>query len=128
MTENLADAVKVLNQCAQNLMASWGLDLERHLSAASMPVWTNEKAIVRDIAAYPLDAVKDGDRAIVRMRIIVDEAGKVAECKLIQATADDGLNSPACKAMQKATFSPALDRNGEPFQSFYLNNIVYSTE
>lgn len=125
-TGTLGDAVKVLNQCAQDLLGSWGLDLERHRTAARLPVWTNESEIVRSmIAAYPEKALRKEAQAIIRMRIIVDEAGRVAECKLVDATAEDGLSSPACKVMQKAIFSPALDREGKPIRSFYLNNIVY---
>lgn len=125
-TGTLKDAIQVLNQCAQDLLGSWGLDVERHRTAARLPVWTNEAEIVRSInGAYPAEALRKEAQAIIRMRIIVDEVGRVAECKLVDATAEEGLSSPACKVMQKAIFSPALDREGKPMRSFYLNNIVY---
>lgn len=125
-TGKLTEPVNVLNQCAQCLLNSWGLDLERHRTVKRIPIWINEYTVARAIqASYPESALSKGEQAIIRMRVIVDENGKVAECKLIETTLAKSLDSPACTAMRRARFEPALDRNGQPMRSYYMTNIIY---
>ena len=59
------------------------------------------------------------------MRVMVNEAGAVTDCHLERATKLESLNSPACKEMQRATFEPALDRDGTAMPSYYATTIVY---
>ncbi|GMN02403.1 energy transducer TonB [Erythrobacter sp. MTPC3] len=125
-TGPLAEAFKVLNTCTQDMVTSWGLDLDQHLSAQEMPKWTNEKQVARRIArTYPSQALNRGEQAILRMRVIVDETGKVADCVIDDATTTERLESPACREMRNARFNPAIGADGKPFKSFYATSITY---
>lgn len=125
-TGPLGKAFKVLNICTQDLVRSWGLDLDRHLDAQSLPNWLNRDEISRRIGRlYPSAAVRKGEQAIVRMRAMIDENGKVTDCHLLDATDTERLESPACKAMMEAEFSPAIDAQGEPFPSYHAETVVY---
>ncbi|MEM7665480.1 MAG: TonB family protein [Pseudomonadota bacterium] len=100
--------------------------MEKHLSATRLPKWKNQSSVVRRIqATYPVDALGRGEQGIFRMRVIVSETGKVTGCVINNATVQDRLESPACKAMRKAEFEPALDADGKPFQSYYATSITY---
>lgn len=119
-------AFEVLNQCTLDLLRDWGLDPDKHLTAISGPRWINQDVIVRRIQSdYPNEAAREGEQAILRMRVIVSEQGKVESCTLIEATETKELESPACRLMKNATFEPARDASGAPFKSYFATSITY---
>lgn len=125
-TGSLDAAFKVMNQCTMDLLREWGLDPERHRTAQSSPRWLNQDALVPRIQAdYPAAALSQGEQGIMRMRLIVSEQGTVESCTILKATQTDGLESPACKVMQRAQFEPARDAAGQPFRSLYATSIIY---
>lgn len=125
-TGPLGEAFKVMNRCTLDLLRTWGLDTERYITAKSGPVWSNQEAIARRIAAiYPSSAAASGEQAILRMRVIVSDEGAVESCEIIEATNTKRLNSPACDMMDKARFEPARDASGQPFRSFFATSIIY---
>ena len=125
-TGPLGEAFGVLNQCTQDMVKSWGLDVVKHLTATRLPKWSNEAAVVRRIVArYPKRAQRRGEQAILQMRVIVDESGKVTSCTIDEATTAGSVESPACTEMANATFDPALDAQGQPFTSYYATSIIY---
>lgn len=126
MTGPMEDAFKVLNQCTEDLISTWGLDAEQQRTASRRPRWTNEDKIVPKIAkSYPQSALSIGEQGILRMRVMVDQSGKVDDCVIIQATIAKKLKSPACDAMEQAQFEPALDAQGQPMRSYYATSITY---
>ena len=126
-TGPLGDVFKVLNQCAGDLAASWGIDLERHRSATRMPLWLNEERMARTFlhSALPFDRIPSGSRGLIRLRVTVDEAGRIGDCTIIDAPDIALVERPLCRAMQKARFDPALDAEGKPMRSFYATTISY---
>ncbi|EAQ29055.1 hypothetical protein NAP1_15688 [Erythrobacter sp. NAP1] len=125
-TGPLGEAFKVLNSCTQDMVREWGLDVDQHLAAASMPKWLNEERVASRIASkYPTSALMRGEQAILRMRVIVGEDGRVERCQIDAATTTEKLDSPACAEMQEAEFQPAMDASGQPFRSYYATSIIY---
>ncbi len=125
-TGPLGEAFKVLNTCTQDMVREWGLDVDRHLAAQSMPDWLNEQDVASRIASkYPRSALYRGEQAILRMRVIVGEDGRVERCQIDAATTTQRLDSPACAEMEDAKFQPALDALGQPFRSYYATSIIY---
>ncbi len=126
MTGPLDQAFEVLNQCSEQRLNEWGLDIEKHRTLTRMPFWTNQQEIVdRIVKTYPQRALRAGESAIARLRVNVNEKGQVTECVTLKATDTNILNSPACRQMQKAEFEPALDSEGKPMASFYQTSIIY---
>lgn len=125
-TGPLGEAFGVLNTCTQDMVKSWGLDVDKHLTATRLPKWSNEAAVVRRIVAqYPSKALRRGQQAILQMRVIVDESGMVTDCTIDEATVAGDVESPACTEMENAKFDPALDADGQPFTSYYSTSITY---
>lgn len=125
-TGSMGQAFEVLNNCMTSLITQWGLDAQQQITATKRPVWRNERAIARRIAAeYPSEALRAGESGILRLRVIVDAQGQVEECVLNAATKTEKLESPACKQMRKAKFEPALDANGQPMRSYYSTSVTY---
>jgi TonB family protein len=126
-TGNLMEPFKALNICAGHLLETWGLDLEEHKTRIKAPEFANEdKVIWRLKRDYPDMALVRGQQAYFKMRLLIDEKGRVSNCFLFNQTEASSLDSPACKYMEKAEFEPALDSNGEPMESYYLNTILYA--
>lgn len=125
---SLRNGFKLLNQCTQNLVASWGLDLEKHLSATRMPHWVNETQLASRFTSYiPFQKIGRDQRGIVRIRLFISDAGKVTDCAIIEAPDVAVLERPICKAMERARFEPALDAVGKPMDSYYVTTIIYAT-
>ncbi|MBU7579843.1 MAG: hypothetical protein KAF27_05150 [Porphyrobacter sp.] len=125
-TGSLASAFKLLNQCTQDLVKFWGIDVERHLTATRMPVFVNEKRMATDLLTYiPFDKMGE-ERGIMRLRVLVSEAGAVEDCVLLEAPNIALLQPPVCKWIRKAKFEPALDAQGAPMRSYFATTITYS--
>jgi TonB family protein len=128
-TGPLDDAFQILNQCAQDFVGFWGLDQEKHRTATRMPYWTNETAMApKFIDIIPFERIKPGERGIVRLRMIIDEAGKLVDCTVIEAPDVELVERPVCKAMKQARFEPGLDADGKPMRSFYATTIIYAAD
>lgn len=125
-TGPLGEVFEVLNLCAQGLVEEWGLDLEQHLSASRRPIWKNKGAVVRRVAdSYPTKALRRGEQAIFRMVVMIDPQGEVTDCRVLKVTETELLTSPACTAMERAEFEPALDTEGNPMPSYFATSITY---
>ena len=129
LTGNMKAALVALNTCSRDLLTDWGLDVESQMGVTQPVKWTNRKEIAREIIRnYPAVAVSAGAQGILGMRVMIDEAGMVTSCKLRNFTENDSLNSPACRIMQDAKFTPALDADGAPIASYYQTNIIYQID
>ncbi len=125
-TGDLRDAFEVMNACTQSLVNEWGLDVERHLTTTRMPKLSNFAAIWRKVGAtYPRAALSRGEQAIFRVRVMVDENGTATDCVIYEVTRTQRLDSPACRPLMLGKYTPALDKDGQPFASFYTTSIVY---
>jgi TonB family protein len=125
-TGSLTEAFKVMRDCTFSLVGDWGLDVDQHKSMTKGVKWLNQKKIVRRImAVYPNSALSRGEQAIVRLRVIIDENGKVEECVIGKVTTAKKLESPACAPMLDAKFEPALDKDSRPMRSYYETSITY---
>ncbi|MEO1046949.1 MAG: energy transducer TonB [Pseudomonadota bacterium] len=125
-TGPLDEAFTVLNTCTQDLVKDWGLDAEKHLSATRMVAVEDLPKVVRKIQRrYPVGALNRGEQAILRVRVMVDANGTAVDCVINEVTQTKRLESPACRPLMEARYTPALDANGEPFASYYATSITY---
>lgn len=125
-TGPLAGAFAALNRCSEDLIYSWGLDVEQHRGATRRPVWLNREQIsYRITEEFPYLLAKAGKQAIYRMRVIVGTGGEVESCQAINVEPDEEAKSPACRLMAKAQFAPALDAAGQPMRSYFASSLVY---
>lgn len=122
----LSGALAALNRCSEDLIYSWGLDLERHRTASRRAVLQNREALNRRLAEkFPIGLARNAQQAIYQMRVIVSPEGKVEQCQLVSVNPDETAQSPVCKLMEKAQFDPALDAAGLPMRSYYATTLTY---
>lgn len=116
----------IMRQCTNTLLTHWGIDLEKNakLSRKATPVKSPGKWLFS--SDYPEEMLKEGRRALVRFRLSVDAKGKVSDCHIQQSSRPVAFDEAVCKALKKrAEFLPALDADGEPINSYYLNSVLF---
>ncbi|MFN4038713.1 MAG: TonB family protein [Erythrobacter sp.] len=122
----LEAAFAMLNTCALGLLEQWGLDPAKHLAASQPARLLNEREIVgRMRKSYAEAGLATGERGRIKVRLMIDEAGKVEECVMIEAAVSAGLASPACEIMADARFDPPLDADGRAFRTFFVTPVEY---
>ncbi len=126
-TGSLGPAFDAMNKCTDNLMQSWGIDTSEFEEVVMPARWVNLKDVARKIQRdYPSKALKRGASANFRMRLFIDETGKVTDCKMLALTKDDGFGDAPCRTMtQDAVFEPALDARGQPVKSYSMQGLRY---
>lgn len=126
-TGEMHGPMQAMRTCLDELMTHWGIDataqhtLSRLVTPVEMENWVRK--IQETYPSAMLDKHKSGS---VRVRLIVNEAGKPTSCHLQMKSQDAAFEKTACDKMMKvARFSPALDTNGKPLASYYTNTINY---
>lgn len=114
-TGSMAPPMKALRGCTTDLVKSWGYDpvVQETLSKAVRPLtapgnWISDHD-------FPLLAKLKRASGLVAFRLDVDEAGKVAGCRILYRTNPDEFADLTCRIFsRRAHFAPALDASGVP--------------
>jgi Gram-negative bacterial TonB protein C-terminal len=115
-----------LNTCIDNLMATWGIDIEKHktLTRQVQPLQSPDKWIVS--SDYPPDMLSLGQPALVEFRLSVGADGVPTACHIQSTTRPKEFDNAVCKSvMRRARFDPALDATGKPLASFYRDTVRF---
>ena len=81
--------------------------------AKSSEVKSKPKVLLEQEIPYPAEARKLGIEGKVRLRVDIDEKGRVVKVVILQEPGG-GLGQAAAKAMKKFQFAPAVGLNGKP--------------
>lgn len=75
---------------------------------------------------YPREAALAGLEGSVRIKVAVDETGRVSDCFVVQSSGHAILDQAACDGMRRfAVFNPATDASGSPTVGSYATIITY---
>ncbi len=117
-----------LNDCVLDLVARWGVDIDRHrtMRRTASPV-TEPSTWLRD-ADYPSAALSLGLPGIVDFRLMIDPAGKVISCHP-QWTTEPQFGRLVCALiLKRARFEPAVDAAGQPVASFFASSVTFNID
>lgn len=123
---SLGKPFEQMRHCMDTLLESWGYDpkvqaeLLRPASAITPPSrWLSP-------SDYPLGALRMGHNGIVQFRLDVDAEGKVGGCHVLARTSPDDFADATCRAVtRRAKLQPALDAEGKPVRSFYVQKVIW---
>jgi len=113
-----------MRTCTDNLVESWGLDPDkmRKLSRWSLPKSRPETWLKS--ADYPAGFLHVGAQALIALRLLIDSSGMPTDCLIQRSYSDAVFDRITCeKIMARARFEPALDENGQPTPSYYVNTV-----
>ena len=124
-TGSLGAAIKMFDKCSRDSLRDWGVDPDL------------EDKIVRDVWApdpgrwfspddYPEKMWQQLKESEVRVRLLVDAAGKVTKCTSLSHYDEPSFGKVVCdKFMKKAKFEPAELADGTKVPSYYIQRIVF---
>lgn len=76
---------------------------------------------------YPDEAKRNDAEGTVRLRITVDDSGKVVEVKALPPSLGFGLDEAARKAITRCKFKPAF-KGGEPVATSFVYNYTFQLD
>lgn len=125
-TGSMRAPLVALDKCIDNLMTTWGIDVEKHrmLSREVQPHQSPANWVVSK--DYPLNMLSAGQPAIVEFRLSVGADGVPTACYIQSTTRPKEFDDAVCKSvMRRARFAPALDAEGKPLASYYRNSVRF---
>jgi hypothetical protein len=125
-TGSLRGPLAALDRCVENLVASWGVDVEKHktLTRKAEPLKSPGDWIKS--SDYPENMLRAGQPALVSFRLSIGPDGIPTACHIQATTRPKEFDNAVCKSvMRRARFSPALDATGQPLMSYYQNNVYF---
>ena len=121
---SLKAAMDVTRQCLDNLVGAWGLDLKVQRSLARAAVPTSDPSRWLNSNDYPTAMLEGGFNDIVDFRLMVDANGTPTSCDVLTMDSRPEFIKATCDPlMQRARFEPALDADGKPVASVYINTV-----
>ena len=115
----------LLNECIDELMTHWGIDIEAHktLTRSAAPIDLEQAARMID---YPPKMVQRSLQGLVNIRLDIDETGRVTDCHIQMPLSDPVFEESSCADIQHAfEFEPALDKDGKPLKSYYITSVRF---
>ncbi|WFL78750.1 hypothetical protein P7228_06715 [Altererythrobacter arenosus] len=126
-TGGMKQAFEALNQCSQDLIRHWGLNLEQHKAYSDRPSLRDNDRIVRGLIRTVLKEVEDSDfAAVYALTFIVEKDGTTSNCILHRKSLTDLDFKKACDYMKRrARFEPARDMTGSAMRSYYTTMLSH---
>jgi len=125
-TGSLAAAIKMFDTCSRDSLRDWGVDLEVE-DKIVRPVWAPDLLRWFSSRDYPTAMLMQSKVSEVRVRLLVDAAGKVSKCTSLSHFDAPEFNRVVCdKFMKRAKFHPAELADGTRVPSFYINRVVFT--
>jgi hypothetical protein len=123
---SLDKPMAIMRKCMTDLVQSWGYDPEAqaHLGRPLKPATPPQTWVKQN--DYPRSALQGRHSGLVQFRLDVDAAGKVFDCHILARTSPDDFADRTCRIMrERATFTPALDAQGNPVRSFFVSKMTW---
>ncbi|RST32194.1 energy transducer TonB [Sphingomonas ginkgonis] len=125
--------LKVLGDCGVDLRHYWNIEddaeqkfplLKEDKQPGKAHHATADLSNVLQASDYPGQAALRGQAGTVRLALLVDDGGSVADCTVIETSGVAVLDAQGCQAMRnRARFEPAADATGKPRRDGVLVRI-----
>ena len=124
-TGSLGKAIKTFDECGRDSLRDWGVDPAVDDKIARR-VWASDAASWFSARDYPEGMAWRGEESVVKVRLLVDAAGRPTKCTTLSHFKESSFNDVVCaKFMQRARFAPAELADGTKVPSYYTNTIIF---
>jgi hypothetical protein len=124
-TGPLGPAMKRFDQCGRDSLRDWGVDPDVEDQIAR-PVWAPDPSKWFDPSDYPAKGISLNHESVVKVRLLVDAAGRPTKCTSLSHFDDPEFNKVTCeKFMSRAHFAPAELADGTKVPSYFVIKVTY---
>jgi TonB family protein len=114
--------LQVMANCVADLRKSWNLGATGKLNL-SQSARGNLKGLFSG-DDYPTAAIMAAETGPVKVELLIDEEGKIADCSVIQTSGVAVLDAQTCAVLsQRAKFKPAVGKDGRATRSGFAQEI-----
>lgn len=124
--------LKIMDDCVADLREVWNVqNSDDDQSAPPQQSALPRRAIgslqgIIKADDYPAVAINERQTGMVRVAILIDESGRIADCTIIQTSAVASLDAQTCAIVKtRAKFQPALDASGKPTKDAHLQSVTW---
>lgn len=119
-------AFRASDKCIDDLMTTWGIDVEKHKTMLRMPIPQQTPARWIVSSDYPMKMLTSGQPAVVEFRLSIGTNGVPTACHIQSTTRPKEFDDAVCKSvMRRARFDPALDATGTAIASYYRSTVRF---
>jgi hypothetical protein len=119
----MGDAVKLMQGCTFDLVKSWGVDPLAVAAMSRPPKPIDRPSTWLNINDFPSPLRRAGLGGVVQVRLIVDPAGRVDDCR-VETEEPGEFEIAVCDALRaRARFTPALDADGQPMRTYWRQGV-----
>lgn len=125
-TESLRAPIAAMQACADDLLKVWGLDPDKH-KAMTAPAMLNPRSDgVLPQGTLPFGEFGKLGGGANEVRLLIGTDGKPTTCTVRSPSLSQTLNTRICSlAMERASFQPAKDANGEAMASYWMGSPMF---
>jgi TonB family protein len=125
-TGSLGAAIKMFDKCSRDSLRDWGVDPDLDDKIVRR-VWAPDVSGWFSPADYPSPMQAQGKESEVRVRLLVDVAGKISKCTSLSHYDEPDFNRAVCETfMKRGKFQPAELADGTKVPSYYINRVVFN--
>jgi len=119
-------AFAAADACKTDLMKSWGLDPKRmtDVQIPAEPIGSPASWVSPN--DYPKEARRNREMGRVKVRLDIDDAGKIAGCHVVMSSGSKSLDETTCeRAGSRARFRPARDASGKAIPTIRIMTFMW---
>lgn len=127
-TGAMGEAFKAFEKCSRDSLRDWGIDPDLE-DRIVRPVWAIGVKSWFSPSDYPVAMRQSGDEADIKLRLLVDAAGRPTKCTVVSRFKQKSFDKVVCDVvMRRARLAPAELADGTKVPSYYYNHIVFRME
>lgn len=128
-TGSMGAPMAAMRACLNEIQRHWGYDPAVQGALTRRVKLLTPRDDLLHPNDYPADALDSLHQGLVQFRLDVDETGAITGCNVLYRTRPDEFADITCRSLVKrAKFAPALDAQGQPVKSFYINKVYWKLE
>lgn len=129
-TGSATKALAAVVPCQDDLLKTWGNDptIQERIGTAAVPQGGGIGAFF-ERGYYPQTAIQKRQEGRTTIAWTIDATGKTRDCRIVASSGVRELDLTTCAViLQKARYTPALDKAGRPMESFQVQAIRWSLD
>lgn len=122
---DVGDLLKIMDTCVADLRNYWNLDRSSGDRIAQHARGSLQRLFSAD--DYPTAALVNAETGSVKVALLINEQGKVADCSVVETSGVAALDAQTCAAIRtRAKFTPAIGKDGKPAKDGFVQVISWN--